>query len=80
LPARSEKCGEGLLLQIAWITALPRGRQTRHVPCYSVIVCLIQECDFKGRVDMDPWYLAMFVLGLVTLGIMFAFIAACEHV
>lgn len=29
---------------------------------------------------MDPWYLAMFVLGLATLGIMFAFVAACERV
>lgn len=29
---------------------------------------------------MDSWYLATFVLGLVTLGLMFAFIAACERV
>jgi hypothetical protein len=29
---------------------------------------------------MDVWYLAMFVLGLATLGVMFAFIVACDRV
>jgi hypothetical protein len=30
--------------------------------------------------DLTIWLPAMFVLGLVTLGIMFAFVIACERV
>jgi hypothetical protein len=30
--------------------------------------------------DLTVWLPAMFVLGLVTLGLMFAFVIACERV
>lgn len=30
--------------------------------------------------DVTTWLLAMFVLGLVTMGLMFAFLVACEKV
>lgn len=30
--------------------------------------------------DLNVWLPAMFILGLVTMGLMFAFVAACDKV
>ena len=57
-------------------------RLRRHTGCYPTAPWVLRAC---WRIPMEPlnltiWLPGMFVLGLAVMGLMFAFVVACEKV
>ena len=59
---------------------MPVAQISVHSKCHNGWPALSLVSRKEGKMDLMIWLPALFALGVFTLGLMFAFVVACENV